>query len=430
MVFSGNCPDAFTVGGGFDSFPTFSIQAYDWTWYFNFEQNYIGVGMLCPFIVDYSVLFGAVISWGIMWPLISKKEGIWYPAGLPSSSFEGLYAYKTFTAIALFIGDGIYILLKLLALSYMNRRIQSQTESHKKSDMEDVPPPGRTPHGDENDPDDGEAFTDTVETAEERALRERVFISGAIPWWIGVSGYSVFLVIATVAIPYIYPPAKWYMVFIAGLISPLLAFANAYGAGLTDWNMASLYGKLCILIFAAWGGVNNGGVIAGLAVCGVAFASISNASDLMQDFRTGYLTTSNPRAMFVSQVAGALMGCIIAPLCFLLFYKGFPVGVPGTLYAAPYGTIYRGMAVLGAEGFSSLPNHCVQLMGGFFGIAFALNLGTSGPYPPKQTIENERTSSRFHYYYCCCYCLTALETTYVARRGCSYNYKRIHLACY
>lgn len=29
-----------------------------------------------------------------MWPLISKKEGDWYPAGLSSTDFAGLYGYK------------------------------------------------------------------------------------------------------------------------------------------------------------------------------------------------------------------------------------------------------------------------------------------------------------------------------------------------
>ena len=43
------------------------------------------------------------------------------------------------------------------------------------------------------------------------------------------------------------------------------------------------------------------------------------------------------------------MGCVIAPATFLLFYKAFPVGVPGTAYPAPYATIYRAMAVLGVE---------------------------------------------------------------------------------
>lgn len=49
------------------------------------------------------------------------------------------------------------------------------------------------------------------------------------------------------------------------------------------------------------------------------------------------------------QVIGSVMGCVIAPLTFLMFYKAFPVGVPGTAYPAPYATIYRAMAILGVE---------------------------------------------------------------------------------
>ena len=43
------------------------------------------------------------------------------------------------------------------------------------------------------------------------------------------------------------------------------------------------------------------------------------------------------------------MGCVIAPLTFLLFYKAFDIGVPGSAYPAPYATIYRAMAILGVE---------------------------------------------------------------------------------
>lgn len=50
---------------------------------------------------------------------------------------------------------------------------------------------------------------------------------------------------------------------------------------------SSMYGKLCIFIFAAWAGTANGGVIAGLGMCGVVLAGTSQASTLMQDFRTG-----------------------------------------------------------------------------------------------------------------------------------------------
>lgn len=57
----------------------------------------------------------------------------------------------------------------------------------------------------------------------------------------------------------------------------------------------------------------NGGVIAGLAVTGVVFASVANAAEMMQDFQTGYLTLSSARAMFSAQVYGSLIGCIVCP---------------------------------------------------------------------------------------------------------------------
>jgi hypothetical protein len=50
--------------------------------------------MICPHVVNWSMLFGAVLSWGIMWPLMSKMEGDWYPAGLDSHDFQGLFGYK------------------------------------------------------------------------------------------------------------------------------------------------------------------------------------------------------------------------------------------------------------------------------------------------------------------------------------------------
>lgn len=57
----------------------------------------------------------------------------------------------------------------------------------------------------------------------------------------------------------------------------------------------------------------------------------------------------SPERLATAQVIGSVMGCVIAPATFLLFYKAFPVGVPGTAYPAPYATIYRAMAVLGVE---------------------------------------------------------------------------------
>ena len=100
---------------------------------------------------------------------------------------------------------------------------------------------------------------------------------------------------------------------------------------------ASLFGKIGIFAFAAWAGAQNGGVIAGLSVCGI-FLSVTaaaagalrsavtpacaqeqavmrrqvwlivlNRAGLMGDFRTGWITLTSPRSMFVAQVVGSLV---------------------------------------------------------------------------------------------------------------------------
>ena len=51
-------------------------------------------GMIVPYVVAYSLMFGAVISSGIMWPLIAQHEGQWYQSGLQSQDFRGLFGYK------------------------------------------------------------------------------------------------------------------------------------------------------------------------------------------------------------------------------------------------------------------------------------------------------------------------------------------------
>lgn len=160
---------------------------------------------------------------------------------------------------------------------------------------------------------------------------------------------------------------------IAYVLAPALGFCNAYGAGLTDMNMAYNYGKVSLFILAAWAGKDNG-VVAGLVGCGLIKSVVSISADLMHDFKTGHLTLTSPKSMLLSQTIGTAMGCVVAPLTFFLFYKAFDVGNPNGSFKAPYALIYRNMAVLGVEGFSALPHHCLQLCYGFFGFAAAANV--------------------------------------------------------
>lgn len=339
---------------GFDNFPSFGLTLFKNTFYFDFSPTYVGCGLICPHIVNCSVLLGAIISWGFLWPFISQHAGDWYPADLGSNDFKGLYGYKVFIAISLILGDGLYNLIKIIAITVK----EMWNRSTKDSKLPIV-----------NDIQD----TETSKLLLEQKKREIVFLKDGIPTWFAASGYVGLAAISTATIPIIFPPLKWYLVLCSYLIAPALAFCNSYGTGLTDWSLASTYGKIGLFIIASLVGT-DGGVIAGLAACGVMMSIVSTAADLMQDFKTGYLTLSSAKSMFVSQLLGTAMGCVIAPLTFWMYWTAFDIGSPDGPYKAPYAVIFREMAILGIEGFSELPKHCLALCCGFFVAALVINL--------------------------------------------------------
>lgn len=338
----------FYSGGsqcGFINFPTFGLKAWRQTFYFDFSMTYIGAGMICSHLVNLSLLFGAVLSWGIMWPLIHDRKGDWFPGTLSESSMKSLNGYKVFISIALILGDGLYNFLKSLFVSLhaaLKKTLTSEASDSRTQSLDDV-------------------------------QRNKVFMRESIPLWVACAGYVLFSVISIIVIPNMFPQLKWYFVLVAYLLAPSLSFCNAYGAGLTDMNMAYNYGKVALFVLAALAGKDDG-VVAGLIGCGLIKSIVSISSDLMHDFKTGHLTLTSPRSMLLSQGIGTAVGCIVAPLTFFLFYKAFDVGDPDGEYKAPYALIYRNMAILGVEGFSALPQHCLQLCYGFFTFAFVANL--------------------------------------------------------
>ena len=72
--------------------------------------------------------------------------------------------------------------------------------------------------------------------------RDEIFNEGSFPAWAAYSGYAGLSLIAVITIPIMFRQIKWYYVIVAYVLAPLLGFANSYGTGLTDINMAYNYG--------------------------------------------------------------------------------------------------------------------------------------------------------------------------------------------
>ncbi|KAL2547584.1 Metal-nicotianamine transporter YSL1 [Forsythia ovata] len=309
---------------GFSQFPTFGLQAWKQTFYFDFSMTYIGTGMICSHIVNLSLLLGAVLSYGMMWPLIRNLKGEWFPADLPESSMKSLNGYKVFISIALLLGDGLYNFVKILRVTLIN--VHGRLKSRN--------------------PDSA-----TTGVSQDKALnnlkQDEVFLRESIPMWVGAAGYIILALISVMAIPFIFPELKWYYVLVAYIFAPSLAFCNAYGAGLTDINMSYNYGKVGLFVISAVAGKDHGLI-----------------------------------AWNGSQTIGTFLGCVVSPLSFFLFYKAFDIGNPDGEFKAPYAIIYRNLAILGVQGFSALPKHCLQLCYGFF--AFAVGINMVKDFAPKR----------------------------------------------
>ncbi|KAM3368983.1 hypothetical protein ACQJBY_017095 [Aegilops geniculata] len=314
--------------------------------FFDFNLTYVGAGMICPHLVNISLLLGSILSWGVMWPLIADLKGNWYPADLPESSMRSLQGYKAFICIALILGDGIYNFTKIILKTVMSMLDKSKQKNAKNGE-------------------------DTLSLVEQH--RNEVFIRDSLPNWLAFVGYFALSVVAVITIPRMFPELKWYYAVVAYLLAPALGFSNAYGSGLTDINMAFNYGKVALLILAAAVGKEHG-VVAGMVGCGMVKCMTSISADLMQDFKTGHLTLTSPRSMLIAQIIGTAIGCVISPLTFYVFYNAFDIGNQDSPWKAPYALIYRNIAILGVEGFSALPMHCLQLCCGFFAFALVANL--------------------------------------------------------
>jgi hypothetical protein len=52
--------------------------------------------MICPHIVNFGLFFGAIISWGFLYPFLETKRGQWYQTDSPTS-LNGQNGYKVCT---------------------------------------------------------------------------------------------------------------------------------------------------------------------------------------------------------------------------------------------------------------------------------------------------------------------------------------------
>ncbi|KAF0693715.1 Aste57867_15355 [Aphanomyces stellatus] len=330
---------------GLGSFPIFGLEPKRYNWFCDWAPGTFAIALMLPFRVMYSIFIGCVVASAIMTPYLEAyQKGHWFT----STKVDGLKAYYTFTAVAIICVDALYSIVKVVMVLYKawtapkDKQLNDDDETH----VNQVPG----------------ASTDAARVA----FLDKIFDSTVVPAYVWISGLVVFAAVSVVVISTVFPAVHWYKVLVCCLLIPIFAIGIIQGVGLTDWNISSAVGKLIIFIIGSWS--DDGSIVASLLLCQMVIVGCSQAADLMQDFKTGYLVGASAKSMIVSQIFGAIMSCFIVPSVWVMMNSAYTI--PGDIIAAPYGEVYRVLGITAIKGLSGLPDHCGTFM--IVGVVYTL----------------------------------------------------------
>jgi OPT family oligopeptide transporter len=190
-------------------------------------------------------------------------------------------------------------------------------------------------------------------------------------WWVGGAIVSSIGVLGMLKLRF-GVPVLFGVAAIA--LSFVLAVIAVRATGETDINPVGSMGSITQIAFgAAQSGSTAaaGSVItANLLTGGVAASGASEAADMMQDLKTGWLLGATPRRQFLAQLMGVAVGSVFCAGIFWVLIQGAPIG--SEQWPAPAAITWSGLATMMAKGASALPPHAMTGLG--VGIAIGVLL--------------------------------------------------------
>lgn len=133
---------------------------------------------------------------------------------------------------------------------------------------------------------------------------------------------------------------------IACAVVVVLAFVttimSAQSVGQTGIDPMEIFGLIVLLVIAALGESDQ---VRLFFVAGVVAVACGLAGDVMSDFKTGKIIGTDPRAMWIGQAIGALIGCAVsvAVMCALLNAYGADAFGPGKPFVSAQASVVATM---------------------------------------------------------------------------------------
>ncbi|KAH6980729.1 OPT oligopeptide transporter protein-domain-containing protein [Ilyonectria sp. MPI-CAGE-AT-0026] len=308
------------------------IAAINWGWVsWSWSPSLIGIGMLIDLNSALSLLFGTVLAWGVIGPILvrtNKAIGVPYDPNYPDLVTYNAFIPDQFISMpsprywvlwpAVFMMLGVSLTMILLEARSIGRMMRLGFASLRDSIRRSSRGSQRNIH--------------RAPTANE--IPDPVAPEHQVRWWEWTSVATVSFIIGMVALKYLYgmSPGITLVNFFLGVF---WSFVVIHVLALTGATPISTVAKGSQFITGAilrdqmhsgFDQVARSNLVGAL----VSSAATQQAAELCQDFRTGFLLGTPARSQWHAQLTGTLTSIVVGPALFLLFTKAFPCILDGS----------------------------------------------------------------------------------------------------
>ncbi|RJS20838.1 OPT family oligopeptide transporter [Corallococcus sp. H22C18031201] len=317
-----NIPDKVSL-----PFEILGRKASDWSLSFDFSLLLIGAGALVSFKTGWSMLLGALLTYGFLAPEM-VTQGV-----IPTVTFKAINSW------ALWTGSGLLVSSGLLSFAFQWRSVARSFSALT-----------------------GMLRRKGVVSAEVDPLAD----VECPPSWFPL-GFLVLGPIAVVLMAYLFQ-IPWWAGVLALPLSVVMGIIASRVTGETDTTPTKALGPVTQLMFGALAPGNiAANVMSANATGGVGL----HAADLLTDLKSGWLLGANPRQQFYAQLFGLMAGAVVVVPAFHLLVP--TAEVLGTeQFPAPAAMVWASVSKLLATGVSAL--HPTARIGALCGSALGISL--------------------------------------------------------
>lgn len=361
-------------------YKNWALNIENWGWYIQLTPAFFGSGILVGLNASISWFGGTVVAWGIIGPLlvhygecigIARGEGKW--EGIVSFSSmrniggEGWVASPRYWML----WPGVMVLIVYSLVEFLlHFRVVYDGAKYALRELASSINSGLQKRGKNNS-----FLAKQAAKAEQESslLEDFATPEEQVPMWIWMTG-SVVMIIAACLVCELQFHINAGLAILSCILGLVFAFLSIYGGAVTDTAPLTASAKASQLVF---GGITKNShtlkdaqrvnLIAGNIASGTADV----ATNLVSDFRVGFLLRTPPNLQFYAQAMGAVVSVFLAPGIFVLFMSAYPcvrdVNAERCAFAAP--SVVAWQAVAEAV---TLPKIPIPLSSGIFSIVMAI----------------------------------------------------------